>query len=301
MRAARRLVLLGAGVVALAMSVSAATTPSPPADYEAWRRSRAERLMEPDSWLTLVGLHWLDPGEHRFGGAPDNDVVLETPNAPLHIGRLVVGPDGVRLHVSPGMTVTSQGRAVSSMALSTDKAGAPTLLELGSLRFFVIERGGQVALRVKDSESPVRKGFRGLTYFPYDPSWRVEGRFEASATPQAVSVPTVLGVDEEETSPGSVVFTRDGQEHRLVVFGASGSESLFLVFGDKTNGRESYPAGRFLSLDAPRAGRVVVDFNRAYNPPCAFTKFATCPLPPPGNRLPLRVDAGEMKYTQDAH
>ena len=148
-------------------------------------------------------------------------------------------------------------------------------------------------MRVKDPDAPARRDFAGIEYFPIDPSWRVQARFERSDPPKKIPVPDILGVVEDEDSPGAVVFTHDGATYRLDALMEPGESDLFLIVGDRTNGHETYGGGRFLYAPAPGPdGLVTVDFNRAYNPPCAFTEFATCPLPPPGNKLPIRWRRG---------
>ena len=170
------------------------------------------------------------------------------------------------------------------------------MLVHGSLSFFAIRRGDRLGVRVKDSEAATLKAFHGLDYFPLEPKWKLVARFEAAAEPKEIPIPNALGFDEPILSPGHVVFTLDGVEHRLLALDDTGDGRLFLVFGDKTNGRETYGGGRFLYTDPPQGGRVELDFNRAYNPPCVFTPYATCPLPPRENRLPMRIEAGEKSF-----
>ena len=169
---------------------------------------------------------------------------------------------------------------------------------LGALADF--RRGGALAVRVKDSESEALRAFRGLDYFPYAPAWRLEGRFEAAPEGSALEVPNSVGRTEKIRQPGWVSFDVEGKTFRLIALDDTGDGRLFLVFGDPTNGRETYGGGRFLYTDPPAGGKVVIDFNRAYNPPCVFTPYATCPLPPRENRLPFPIPAGEKKYAHEA-
>jgi uncharacterized protein len=260
-----------------------------------WRQERAANLTKDDSWLTLVGLFWLQEGANGIGSGLDNRVILPAGKAPAQVGRLIRQGKSVRLEAEPAAGVTSEGKPVTSLALTSDAQGKPTVLHLGSLSFFVIERGERVGVRIKDTESPVRAHFKGLDYFPVDPSWRVEARFEPYQPAKSLPIPNVLGSIDPSPSPGAVVFQHGGKTFRLEAL--EGEEGgLFLIFADPTNGKETYGAGRFLYTDAPRDGRVVVDFNKSYNPPCAFTSFATCPLPPRPNRLAVPVPAGEKKY-----
>lgn len=269
--------------------------PSIDAETRAWHSERIARLTSEDGWLSLVGLHWLEEGDHRFGSAPDNTLVFPAP-VPAHAGTFTRKGHTVSLSLQPGVSLTRDGKPFTGGVLRSDAEGGPDTLALGSLRFFIIRRGERLGVRVKDSEAATRKAFHGIPTWPASATWRVEGRFEPATTERKLSVPNVLGEVEEMVSPGTVVFTVGGQEYRLSPVVEPGSEQLFFIFGDLTNRDESYGAGRFLYAAMPKEGRVVLDFNRAYNPPCAFTPFATCPLPPPQNRLKLRVEAGEKRY-----
>ena len=266
------------------------------AEVEQWKAKRFAGLKSEDGWLTLTGLHWLKEGENRFGSDPANDIVLPAGKAPAEAGSLFLSGGAARLEARPGVGLTHEGQAVSSLELRSDADGKPTLLKLGTLSLQVIRRGERLALRVKDSQHPARLNFEGLEYFPFAERWRVEARFEKSDPPKPVPIANVIGTQEDQPSPGAVVFEVDGRTHRLDVLTEQGEEQFFIIFADQTSGKETYGAGRYLYAGPPDAdGRIVVDFNKAYSPPCAFTAFATCPLPPPQNRLPLRVEASE-KY-----
>jgi uncharacterized protein (DUF1684 family) len=267
------------------------------ADLEDWIERREASLRQPDGWLSLAGLFWLEQGESSFGSDPGNDVVFPAENAPARIGVFEVAGRSVRLRVEPGVAVTHQGAPVlGELALATDAAGEPTVLELGPLLFHAIERGDRVAIRLKDRESPLFAAFEGMQRFPVEPSWRVTARFEAYDPPKTILVPNIAGPPLPESCPGRLVFERDGGTYSLEPTGDPGEE-LFVVFGDATNGTETYGGGRFLYADWPGPdAEVVLDFNRAYNPPCVFTPWATCPLPPPQNELPFAIAAGEKTY-----
>jgi hypothetical protein len=293
MRAASWLLL--AGGLAAPLAGRAAALPSLEEEVLAWRAGRLERLMREDGWLTLVGLHWLEDGRNEVGSDAGNDVVL--PAGPAHAGTLVVADGKVRLEPIPGAGLEIDGEPAAAMDLASDLAGDPTVVSLGSRSFHVIDRGGHLLLRVKDSNAPSRRDFQGLDYYPVDPAWRFDARFEVYDPPRLLRLADVTGLVQEQPSWGAVVFEKDGVTYRLDVASAAGAEELFLIFGDRTNGQETYGAGRYLYVPAPDAeGRIPLDFNRAYSPPCAFTPYATCPLPPPQNRLPLRVTAGEKTY-----
>jgi hypothetical protein len=267
-------------------------------EVEAWAAERAARLRSPEGWLSLVGLAWLAAGENVVGSAPDAAVRLPD-GAPPVVGRLRLEGSSVTFVPAPGANVSVDDQPVTGLrTLVSDAAGAPTVLAVGSLRLHVIERGGRFAVRTKDREAELLRRFAGIERFPIDPSWRLEASFAPHEDPRAatVPVPDVLGQVTESPSPGIVTFRRAGREHRLVALEGGDDGSLFLVFGDATNGDTTYGGGRFLYTEPPDGARVVVDFNRAYNPPCVFTPWATCPLPPPGNRLELAIAAGEKVW-----
>lgn len=256
---------------------------------EAWRRHRYDALRRDIGWLTLAGLGWLKAGVNHLGTDADNDVILSS--GPSRAGTVTVN-DGM---VADGAFI-HEGAAARGLRLVTDQQGDPTMLELGALRLCVIERGGRMAIRTWDTSSAARRDFDGIDHWPVDLHWRLDARFEP--TPDRVlQVPDVLGTVDEEPSPGEVVFEIEGVTHRLQGLPGGDSGELWLVFGDLTNGAETYGGGRFLYTGAPDAdGNLLVDFNRSYNPPCVFSPFATCPLPWPANRVPIRIEAGERLF-----
>ncbi len=263
---------------------------------ETWQKERVDDLKKEDSWLTLVGLFWLDEGENPFGSdAGTNKVIFPEGKGPAVAGVLIREGKNVRVHAAPGAGVTSGGKPVTELALTSGAGGEPTVLELGTLSFFVIERGDRVGVRVRDKASPVRTSFHGLDFYPIRPEWHIDARFEPYNPPKKVAVPNVLGQVSESPSPGAAVFDWQGKTYRLDLLG-SVKDGLSTIFADATNGHETYGAGRFLDVGKPENGRIEVDFNTAYNPPCAFTSFATCPLPPADNKLTLAVTAGEKKF-----
>jgi uncharacterized protein (DUF1684 family) len=264
------------------------------AEVEEWRAGRYEALLRDHGWLTLSGLAWLKPGTNRVGSDPASDAVL--PDGPAHAGTVTVTPDGV---VAAG-SWRHDGRPVEDLLLVDDRDGAQTLLELGSLRLCLIRRGGRLALRTWDLEAPARREFEGIDHWPVDPGWRLEARFEPMPG-RMLAVPDVLGTVEHQESPSDVVFEVAGATHRLQALAGGPAGELWIVFGDATNGHETYGGGRFLYAGPPSPdGHVIVDFNRAYNPPCVFSPYATCPLPWPANVLPIRIDAGERDVSHPA-
>ena len=266
-------------------------------DLEEWRKARQARLNSESGWLTLVGLSWLTEGENAFGSDPSGPVPLPEKKAPAKVGLLVLDHGTVRVKAAPGVGLNLNGKPVEEQVLKSDADGKPDVLTLGDLSLFVIKRGDRFGIRVKDSQSPVRLGFKGIESYPADPSYLVVAEFVPYAKPKDIEIPTVLGTSETMPAPGYVKFKLHGKALTLEpVIEVPGDTQLFFVFRDKTSGKGTYPAGRFLYAALPKDGKVILDFNRAYNPPCAFTPFATCPLPPPQNRLPIEVKAGEKNY-----
>lgn len=279
---------------------AAALDPQHVREIEEWRAKRDARLRADDSWLTLAGLFWLKPGENRFGSAADNAVVLPA-SAAARGGVLAVEGEQVTLRAEPGAGVLIDGKDITTATLVSDKAGEPTIVRLGAVSFYVIVREGKLAARVKDNESAVRKSFTGMEYYPIGDKWRVKARFEPYVPEKTIPVPNIFGRLEDSKSPGALVFEIDGKTYRLDPVWEEGSTDYFILFGDQTNGKETYGGGRQLyAAPAGPDGTTIVDFNKAYNLPCVFTPFATCPLPPPQNKLPLRVEAGEKRYAHEA-
>jgi len=263
----------------------------------AWREQRLASLTSDTGWLTLAGLFWLKEGDNSFGRAAANALTLDNPSLADRAGSFEVSGQKVRFTARPGSGVTHDGQAVTSLELVADTSGDPTVLESGALRFFVIERAGHLGVRVRDLDNPHRRQFRGLSYFPVSIAWVFDAHFVPYDPVRHIRIVNILGMEEEDVSPGAVVFTRDGREWRLdTVLEQPGDQELFIMFADATSGHETYGAGRFLYVPLPANGRTRLDFNKAYNPPCALNDFATCPLPPPQNRLTLRIDAGEKVY-----
>lgn len=268
-------------------------------EEQAWRDQRRERLLQPDGWTSLIGLHWIEPGPHFVGSAGDNGIRLAM--GPAQFGMLDLEQDG-KLRFVPGKdaALTLDGKPPEGPAIlrtDADPAG-PTVIGFddGKGEATVIQRGDRYGLRVKHADAPTRVHFAGLDYWPADPSWRIVGKFVPHPAGTTMQIANIIGGLDDAANPGAVEFERDGKTYRLEAID-EGDGELFLVFADRTNGHGSYGAGRFLYAPMPDAqGRVVLDFNHGYNPPCAFTSFATCPLPPAQNRLDLAITAGEKAY-----
>jgi uncharacterized protein (DUF1684 family) len=258
-----------------------------------WRQRRLERLTEPYGWLSLTGLHLLESGRHSVGSAADNDIVLD--RGPARWGVIEVDPEQhVWFEAEAGAGVTLDGHAVERVPLNLGGDAGPTTLEADAVRIHLVEPGGKLALRVRDPEASSRTAFAGLDYYPLDRDWRIEAAFEPHPAGTTLQVANVMGQLIDEPNPGRARFNYQGQSFTLEA--VLEDDRLFFIFADRTSGRESYGLGRFLYADLPVDGRVVLDFNQAYNPPCAFNAFTTCPLPPQGNRIDAWVRAGEREY-----
>jgi len=264
-------------------------------EIEAWQVRRVEGLRAPNGWLSVIGLDWLEPGENTFGSDSSNAVVFPTiPGVPGRAGSFFLEGGAVRMEVRPGVPVTSEGEPVTSLVLYSQETRRPPTARLASLRWQVIQRQDLIGIRLRDTADAAIEAFEGIESFPLSLDWRIPARFDRYDPPRPIEVPNVLGQISEQFSPGAVVFEVGGERLRLDVTGNLEGRSLSAVFGDETNGLETYGGGRFLSVDTPdENGRMFIDFNRAYNPPCVFTAFATCPLPSRQNRLPVRIEAGE--------
>jgi len=267
------------------------------ADNAIWRAQRRANLLKPDGWTSLVGLHWIELKAHYIGSSADSG--LRVAKGPPKMGLLQA--QGGQLFFTPEQDValTLDGQPLRDrVELKTDHDPAPSVIGFddGKGAITVIERGTRRALRVKHADAEARTGFAGLDYWPVDPSWRIDARFVPHPPGKTIEIANITGMLEQTPNPGAVEFQRDGKPYRLEALD-EGGDGLFLILADRTSGHGSYGAGRYIDAPKPDAeGRVVVDFNRAYNPPCAFTAFATCPLPPPENRLDLAITAGEKAY-----
>ena len=258
---------------------------------EAWRAERERRLTADDGWLTVAGLFFLREGENTFGSDPLQDIVL--PAGPAAAGTFVLDDRRIALRAAPGSTLTVDGQEVAAMQLHPREARADITIE--DLTLFVHYSGERLAIRMLDKGSAIRREFTGLRWYPVDEAYRVPARFVPHDEPIEVKIQNTLGDIETVTSSGTVRLQLAGEE--LEMLPVDLGDQLWFIFRDLTSGSDTYAAARFLYADAPgEDGRMLVDFNRAYNPPCAFNPHTTCPLPPRANRLPVRVEAGELDY-----
>ena len=283
-------------VVVLTLSLSVPTVVGLQRDYqasqEAWRATREAALMADDGWLTMAALHFLREGPNSFGSSPLNDLVL--PEGPDQASVFILRNHEVFLRAAEGQTLTVNAEPVAATQLYPTESTRQNLT-IGNLTLWIHYSGDRLAVRMSDPNSEIRNGFTGLKWFPIDERYRVRARFVPHDEPITVTLPNILGDIEPFTSHGSVVLTINGQETTMLPM--TSGDRLWFIFRDLTSGSETYPAARFLYADAPdEEGWTTVDFNQAYNPPCAFNPYTTCPLPPETNRLNVRIEAGELDY-----
>jgi uncharacterized protein (DUF1684 family) len=290
-----------ARVVALLVSaVLVAQSAAYRSEIEAYRAAREAEVNGPTGWASLIGLHWLSPGTHTIGAHSSNAIVLQSPGAPARLGLLTVLKDRASLEIQGDTTGLIEGQSVRTAEL---RPGTPADkgLHIGNLTMVVIRRNSRLALRVWDRTTPSRHGFTGLKWHPIDLDWRIDAQYVPLEDSPTVKVMTVLNELVEMQHPGYVQFTIGGHTYRLLALLESpDAKELFIMFRDDTSGKTTYAAGRYLYAPLPVDGRVMLDFNKAKNPPCVFTEYATCPLPPPRNRLMIKVEAGELDFKKKA-
>jgi uncharacterized protein (DUF1684 family) len=281
------------GCLLLQNSTVAQTSPKYREEIVHWNQQRMDFLRSPAGWLNLEGLFWLHPGRNYFGSNSSNDLVYKHPSMPAVAGYFEWEKGEVRWTSQPGVTIRVQDSAINSLTVFEEGKPAP-LLALQTLRWNMIKREDKMGIRLRDLTSQTVRNFRGIERYPTQIAWRVTAKLEAP--PQArILITNVLGQTNAQQTPGKLVFHINGKTYRLDAL--QEEDQLFIIFADATNGKTSYPAGRFLYAALPdEKGNTVLDFNKAFNPPCAFSPFATCPLPPPQNQLPFAIPAGEKKY-----
>ncbi len=256
-----------------------------------WRANRLKSLKSPDGWLNLAGLFWLDSGKNTVGSDSTNDVVFPE-KAPDNLGTLFLSEEHIRFEAANDAGVYHGDTLIDEIELTSDAEGEPTVLNHGPLKWFVIKRGDQYGIRLRDLKSPLLDKLTEIPAYPIREEWRIRAEFEPHQEKKTIEVPNVLGGTYQESTPGVLKFEYNNETYRLHPTGSR--ESLFVVFGDDTNTEETYGGGRFLVVESPNENNIThLDFNKAYNPPCAFTPYATCPLPPRQNVLPFKVKAGE--------
>ncbi|MFC2085273.1 DUF1684 domain-containing protein [Bacteroidota bacterium] len=270
-------------------------------EIESWQEERINGLKKPDGWLSLVGLYWLNNGENTFGSDSSNDIVFPQRKCPGNMGKFYLNNGRVSVKINERVEIYSDSVLVDSIYMLNDTEGSPTTLRYGALSWYIIKRGRhKIGVRLKDSESDLPQKFKGIDTFPIDDKWKVKAKFEAYIPVKTVKIPTIINTIDEEKCPGKLVFEIDDTKYSLDVL--EGKNTFFIIFGDETNGEATYGAGRFLTVNKPDSvGKTFIDFNKAYNPPCVFTKYATCPLPPEQNMLLLKVTAGEKMFGEGHH
>lgn len=264
-----------------------------------WRAEREDKLKADDGWLTVAGLFWLKEGVNTLGIDQSMNIVLPVGSAPGSVGSLELQNGSVKLRVASGVIVKVNGQPATEADLKIDSNNVkPDVLTVGELKLTVIKRSNRIGLRVRHLNSRARREFKGLHWFPIRKSLRVVATFTPFEKPREMTIVNVLGDELKMTNPGLLTFTLNGRTYQLKPV-VENDHELFIIFRDRTAGKSTYPAGRFLYTDLPKDGKVILDFNKAENPPCAFTKFATCPLPPRQNFLPIKIEAGELTYHLD--
>ncbi len=291
------LLVAGLGCAAPASVPSPEPMPEYLAEIREWQAGRLERLRSPDGWVALSGLYWLEEGDNPFGSDESLPIVFARDDVPAKAGTLVFDGTQVRLDLSPGTRVTIEGEPVESgRVLKNDNEPSTDVLELGSFRYYVIKRDDRIGLRVRDLENPKLTTIDDTEFFPVDPRFKVEGTFKPYDTPRTITVANVLGMKEEAEVFGVVEFDLDGRKYSLIPsIDDPAKETYWFLIRDSTSGKQTYGAGRYVYA-TNTDGQVTIDFNRSYNPPCAVTEFATCPLPPRDNWLSVAITAGE-KYS----
>jgi uncharacterized protein len=280
------------GVAALA---AATADPAYQASVDKWRQDYEATLRADDGWLTVTGLFWLHEGDNRFGSDPLGDIVVPGKSTPAQIGTFTFHSGKAVVHVQPNAKMMLSGKPVTTAELHAD---APNeRLELGDLSFFLHASGTRFGIRLKDKNSKARREFGGLHWFPIDPAYRVTARYTPYPAPKTVQTQNIVGDFDPYIMIGTVAFTLQGKQYQLEASeNMPGAGTLFIVFRDLTSGKQTDSAARFLVTVPPKNGTVVLDFNEVYNPPCAYTAYATCPLPSPGNRMRVAIPAGEKNY-----
>ena len=283
-------------ILTLAATAASAQGSYDTAALKAFQAEREKVLLADNGWFTVAGLHFLNPGENKFGSDPLNDIVLEFPDVPKQAGVITMNGRDVTIKAADGQTLNYNGQPVKEAPLRLSETGRPAdLIKFQGTTFFLHFSGPRLAIRVRDQDAPLRKKFSGLKWYPANPAMKVIGQFTPLATPKVVQAPTILGDLEPFTVPGNVSVTIGGKTANMEAW--KSGDRLWFVFRDLTSADTTYPSARFLYTDAPGPdGKVTLDFNRAQNPPCAYNPWTTCPLPPSANKLAVRIEAGEKRY-----
>jgi uncharacterized protein (DUF1684 family) len=285
-----------------------AQVPSAVQDLSAWRAQHAAELQKPDGWLSLAGLEWLAPGDNSVGSAADNKIHLPA-SGPAHIGILRLQGAAVTLLAPPdgfpeGLLIDGNPAQPQELKTGADTDKGNPRITVGTLNFYAVRRGDRFALRIKDAKSTAMLGFHGLNWYPPNPNYRVNAKWIPYDPPRNIKLVTLIDTSYELPVPGVAVFTLDGHRYSLEpVVEDHPAKKLFFILRDLTSTTRTYGACRFLYTALPsngvdQPGELLLDFNQLENPPCAYTPYTTCPLPPQGNRLPVALPVGELRYHQ---
>ncbi len=264
-----------------------------------WQTNRTTQIRREDGWLSLAGLFWLKEGENIIGTDPSNTVIFPVGSTQAKAGTIILHNGNLTINTEREAKIRYQDSTVTKMKLISDESGEaqPTILITGSLSFYAIKRGDRFGIRVKDKNNPALKNFNGLNFFPIDPAWRIEAIYKSYPEPKVIEIASVIGTVDTDTCHGTLLFQIDRQTCSLDVIAEPGTGELYVMFTDETTGKETYGNGRQLSTAPPdENGKVLLDFNKAFNWPCAYTPYATCPIPPKQNHIPVRIEAGEKNY-----
>ncbi|MGC3946231.1 MAG: DUF1684 domain-containing protein [Chryseolinea sp.] len=263
-----------------------------------WHLKRVEEIKSRDGWLNLLGLYWLEPGANTFGTGKDNQIIFPDSTVSEKAGYFLVVNNRVEMHLSDTATARVNGRAVVNKVVFNQDSTKQPVAENDRAAWYIIRRDGKFGVRVRDLTMKGVKSFHGIKRYPIDRAYRIEAKFQPAAG-RSIDITNVIGQTTAQTSPGTLVFEWQNKQYRLDVL-EGGKAEYFVIMADETSGNETYAGGRYLYVSHEDAdGKIVIDFNKAYNPPCVFTQYATCPLPPRQNVLPFSVHAGEMNYTHN--
>ncbi|NLT50374.1 MAG: DUF1684 domain-containing protein [Ignavibacteria bacterium] len=259
-----------------------------------WHKKRVERLKADDGWLNLIGRFWLKKGDNSFGSSDKNDIVVSGKNIPDVMGIFLLKDGIVTLISNKDVNIKLGDSSVTEIVMRDDLSGDIQYFSYNNIRWNLINRDGKMGIRFRDLNNEAAKNFKGIERYPVDKEYKITAKFKPYPQPKIITIPTVLGTTTQDTSYGKIFFNLFDKEYTLEPIG---KDRLFIIFADETNSDETYGAGRFLYSDAPDSlGNVIIDFNKSYNPPCALTKYATCPLPHKENFLSVKIEAGEKKY-----
>jgi len=275
--------------------IQAQTTVAYQQEIESWHTKRIQNLKAANGWLNLVGLYWLDEGENSFGSGLNNKLVFPQGNIPEEAGIFVRSGTTVKLIVLNNAAIKVNDKPVTEAVIfDKDSIRAP-VVSYGSLRWTIIRRDDKIGIRLRDLESPQATDFKDIDRYAVDTTWKIPATLQAEEAPRTIAIKNILGQTNQQKTPGKLVFSIHNKQYTLDAL--EEGDELFIIFADETSGKTTYPSGRFLSVKKPAAdGSTIIDFNKAYNPPCAFTDYATCPLPPRQNVLPVAITAGEKNY-----